>query len=110
MTFLLSSFLWLPRMLLWCRPHRHPLHRPRRHPLHRPHRRPPCHPHWRPLRRLRRRMRPRRCPCPCITRVAPPAYMSLPVSGLTCMLLSIVTCRFPPPHVRHSRIPTSSRL
>jgi hypothetical protein len=102
MTFLLSSFLRLPRTLLRCRPRRHPLHHPRRHPLRRP--------HWRPLCRLRRRMRPRRCPCPCIARVAPPAYMSLPMSGLTCMLLSTVTRRFPPPHVRHSMIPTGSRL
>jgi hypothetical protein len=37
-------------------------------------------------------------------------YMSLPVSGLTCMLLSTGTRRFPPPHVRRSRIPTGSRL
>jgi hypothetical protein len=110
MTFLLSSFLWLPRTLLRRHPCRHPLRRPRWHPLRRPHRRPPCRPHRRPLRRLRRRMRPRRCPCPCIARVAPPAYMSLPVSGLTCMLLSTGTRRFPPPHVRRSRIPTGSRL
>jgi hypothetical protein len=78
----------LPRTLLRRRPRRHPLHRPRRHPLRRPHRHP----------------------CPCIARVAPPAYMSLPVSGLTCMLLSTGTRRFPPPHVRRSRIPTGSRL
>jgi hypothetical protein len=100
--FLLSSFLRLPRTLL--------RRRPRRHPLRHPHRRPPCRPHRRPLCRLRWRMRPRRRPCPCIARVAPPAYMSLPVSGLTCMLLSTGTRRFPPPHVRRSRIPTGSRL
>jgi hypothetical protein len=102
MTFLLSSFLRLPRTLLWRRPHRHPLRRP--------HRRPPHRPHQCPLRRLHRRMRPRWRPCPCITHVAPPAYMSLPVSGLTCMLLSTGTRRFPPQHVRHLRIPTGSRL
>jgi hypothetical protein len=89
--FLLSSFLWLPHTLL--------RRRPRRHPLRHPHRCP-----------LRRRMRPRRRPCPCIARVAPSAYMSLLVSGLTCMLLSIGTRRFPPPHVRRSRMPTGSRL
>jgi hypothetical protein len=89
--FLLSSFLRLPRTLLRRRPRRHPLHRPHQHPLHRP--------HQRPLRHLRRCTRPRRRPCPCIARVAPPAYMSLPVSGLTCMLLSIGTRRFPPLHV-----------
>jgi hypothetical protein len=110
MTFLLSSFLRLPRTLLRCCPRRHPLHRPRRHPLRRPHRRPPRRPHQRSLRRLHRRMRPRRRPCPCIARVASPAYMSLPVSGLTCMLPSTGTRRFPPPHVRRSRIPTGSRL
>jgi hypothetical protein len=94
MLFLLSSFLRLPRTLLW--------HRPPRHPMRRPHRRP--------LHHLRQRMCPRRRPCPCIARVAPPAYMSLPVSGLTCMLLSTGTRRFPPPPVRRSRIPTGSRL
>jgi hypothetical protein len=102
MTFLLSSFLWLPRTHLRRRPRRHPLRRPRRHP--------PCRPHQRPLRRLRRRMRPRRRPCLCIAHVEPLTYMSLPVSGLTCMLLSTGTRRFPPPHVRRSRIPTGSRL
>jgi hypothetical protein len=96
------SFLRLPRTLQPHRPCRHPLRRPHRCPLRRPHR---C-----PLRRLRRHTRPRRRPCPCIVRVAPPAYMSLLVSGLTCMLLSTGTCRFPPPHMRHSRIPTGSRL
>jgi hypothetical protein len=94
MTFLLSSFLRLPRTLL----------------RRRPHRRPPRRPHQRPLCHLRRRMRPRRRPCPCIAHAAPPAYMSLPVSGLTCMLLSTGTRLFPPPHVRCSRIPTGSRL
>jgi hypothetical protein len=92
--FLLSSFLRLAHTLLRRHPHQHPLHRPHR-----------C-----PLRRLHRCMRPRRRPCPCIARVAPPAYMSLPVSGLTCMLLSTGTLQFPPPHVRRSRIPTGSRL
>jgi hypothetical protein len=100
--FLLSSFLWLPCTLL--------RRRPRRHPPRRPHRRPPRCPHQCPLRRLHRRMRPCLCPCPCIARVSPLAYMSLPVSGLTCMLLSTGTRRFPPPHVRCSRIPTGSRL
>jgi hypothetical protein len=102
--FLLSSFLRLLRTLLRHRPRRHPLRRPHRRPPRHPHRRPPRRPHRHPLRRLRRR------PCPCITRVAPPAYMSLPVSGLTYMLLSTGTRRFPPPHVRRSRIPTGSRL
>jgi hypothetical protein len=110
MMFLLSLFLRLPHTLLRRRPHRHPLHHPRRHPLHRPHRCPLRRPHWRPLRRLRRRMRPRRRPCPCIAHVASMAYMYLPMSVLTCMLLSTGTHRFPPPHVRRSRIPTGSRL
>jgi hypothetical protein len=96
--------------LLRHRPCRHPLHRPRRHPPRHPHQRPPRCPHRRPRRRLRRRMCPHRRTCPCIARVAPLAYMSLPVSGLTCMLLSTGTRRFPPLHVRRSRIPTGSRL
>jgi hypothetical protein len=96
MMFLLSSFLRLSCTLL--------RHRPRRHPLRRPHRRPPRRSHRRPLRYLRRR------PCPCFARIGPLAYMSLPVSGLTCMLLLTGTRWFPPPHVRRSRIPTGSRL
>jgi hypothetical protein len=100
----------LPRTLLRRRPRWHPLHRPHWSPPRRPHRRPPHRPHRRPLRRLRWRMHPRWRPCPCIVRVAPPAYMSLPVSGLTCKLLSTGTLHFPPPHVRRSRIPTGLRL
>jgi hypothetical protein len=96
--FLLSSFLRLSHTILqgrlcWrpprCLP-RHPPHHLRRCPLRRLHRRHP----WRP----------------CIARAAPPASMSIPMSGLTCMFLSTGTRRFPPPHVRHSRIPTGSRL
>jgi hypothetical protein len=80
----------MPRTPLRCRPHRSSCRRPRN--------------------RLRRRMRPHWCASLCITCAAPPAYMSLPVSGLTCMLLSKGTRRFPPLHMRHSRIPTSLRL
>jgi hypothetical protein len=84
MMFLLSSFLRLPRT-----------------PLRRcPHRRLPRCPRWHLLCR----------PCSCIACAAPLAYMSLPVSSLTCMLLSTGTHWFPPSHVRHSRIPTGSRL
>jgi hypothetical protein len=90
MMFLLSLFLRLPRT---------PLRR-------RLHRRPPRRPHRRPPRRLHRHMRPR----PCIVSATPPAYMSLPMSALIYMLLSTGTRRFPPPHVRRSRIPTGSRL
>jgi hypothetical protein len=92
MMFLLSLFLRLSHTTLRGRLRRCPLHHLRRHP-------PRC---------LHRRMRCLRRPC--IAHAAPPASMSLPVSGLTCMFLSTGTRRFPPPHVWCSRIPTGSRL
>jgi hypothetical protein len=66
----------------------------------RSHRCPPRRSHQCPHCRLHQHMHPPRLPRPCIAHVAPPAYMSLPMSGLTSMLLSMGTRRFPPPHVR----------